>query len=70
MLEAAVRRMSLATESADPARKATVGFMTAQVERVALDVSSALASLLVESGRVDALARARAAIEEHLGPGK
>jgi hypothetical protein len=70
MLEAAARRMTLAAEAADPARNASVGFMTAQVERVALDASSALASLLVESGRVDALARVRAALERTDGPRK
>lgn len=59
MLEGASRRARRAAESADPARKQSVAAMTDQIRRAVTELSSALASLLEESGRLEALIRTR-----------
>lgn len=62
-LQGAARRVLRATESAEPTRKQSLAVVTEQVRRAVADLSTVLALLLEENGRVETLVR----IDESVG---
>jgi len=63
VVETAARRVSKAVGAADAAHITSVRFTATRLQRAATEAFAALASLLAESGRLEALAAARALLE-------